>query len=228
MGEFEQLAGQLNQVPYFQNLPSEELIGIVSLGVLRNVKSGEILFHENDSCDGMYVLIRGQVNLVKTGPDGQESILNTINPVTMFNEVPVLDGGPNAVSAQAVSDSFLWRISSENFRKLLLKHPQVSLGMLSVLAKRNRLMLGHYVDLSFRTITARLAKYLLEVSQDGSEVIHRGHHPIREMAAHIVAAPEAVSRTLKIFKMNEVIICNRSAIKIKNIENLRQIARIDI
>jgi CRP-like cAMP-binding protein len=100
--------------------------------------------------------------------------------------------------------------------------------MLSVLAKRNRLMLGHYVDLSFRTIPARLAKYLLEISKDGSEIILRSHHPIREMAAHIVAAPEAVSRTLKIFKSNKVIECDRSAIRVIDIENVRQIARIDI
>ena len=226
MQQIEQLAEQLQQVPYFSNLTTGELIGIISSGSIRNAKAGEILFLENDSCAGMYVLIQGQVNLLKTGPDGQETILNTINPVTMFNEVPVLDGGPNAVSARVLVNSLLWNINCEPFRQMLKRHPQVSLGMLSVLAKRNRLMLGHYVDLSFRTIPARLAKHLLELSNNGTETIYRNQHPIREMAARIVAAPEVVSRTLRTLSDYEVIESTRSVIRIRNVTGLQQIAKI--
>ena len=228
MSEIEKLADQLHGVSYFEKLSTRELIDIVASGSVKHFSAGELLFMENESCAGMYVLIQGQVNLLKTGPDGQETILNIIDPVTMFNEVPVLDGGPNPVSVLAAKNSILWRINCDKFRQLLIKHPQISMGMLSVLAKRNRLMLGHYVDLSFRTIPARLAKLLLEVSNDSKEVILRNQHPSREMSARVVAAPEAVSRTLKIFKEARVIDCSRSIIKVIDVAGLQQIAKLEI
>lgn len=228
MGENERLVDQLKGVSYFEKLSTRELIDIVTSGSVKHFSAGELLFMENDTCAGMFVLIQGQVNLMKTGPDGQETILNIVDPVTMFNEVPVLDGGPNPVSALATKNSMLWRITCDKFRQLLTRHPQVSIGMLSVLAKRNRLMLGHYVDLSFRTIPARLAKLLLEVSGDGKEVIIRSQHSMREMSARVVAAPEAVSRTLKIFKEARIIECNRSMIKVIDVAGLQQMAKLEI
>ena len=228
MDEIEKLVDQLKSVSYFEKLPANDLTDIVTSGSVKHISEGQFLFLENETCAGMYVLIQGQVNLMKAGPDGQETILNTIDPVTMFNEVPVLDGGPNPVSALATKHSMLWRITCEKFRQLLLRHPQVSLGMLSILAKRNRLMLGHYVDLSFRTIPARVAKLLLEVSNDGKDVIVRSQHPIREMSARVVTAPEAVSRTLKIFKDDHLIDCDRSMIKVIDVTGLQQFARLEI
>ena len=56
-------------------------------------------------CAGMFVLLAGQVHLRKLGPQGQESILAVIEPVIMFNEVAVLDGGPNLTTAVAAQDS---------------------------------------------------------------------------------------------------------------------------
>ncbi len=227
MDEIGHLVEKLQKVTYFSHLSPGDLIEIVTSGTVQRAKAGEYLFLESESCAGMYVLVQGQVNLLKTGPDGQETILNTVTPITMFNEVPVLDGGPNPVSALITADSLLWRINCEKFRRLLLNHPPVCMGMLSVLAKRNRLMIGHYVDLSFRSIPARLAKYLLEVSSDGQEVIQRNQHPIRQIAARVVAAPEVVSRTLKSFKNNQVIQYSRQSIKVLDAAWLRSLAQID-
>ena len=66
------------------------------------------------------------------------------------------------------------------------------------------MMINHYGDLSFRSVPARVAKHLVELSLDGSEIIQRSQHPIKVIAARVVAAPEAVSRTLKVFKTGEV------------------------
>lgn len=228
MSEIEQFAERLHQVEYFKHLSAKELIDIVSSGSIKRSVVGEYLFHENDACAGMFVLVQGQINLLKNGPDGQETILNTINPVTMFNEVPVLDGGPNPASGFTTRDALLWRITCDKFRSLLARYPQVSIGLLSVLARRNRMMISHYGDLSFRSVTARVAKHLVELSLDGSEIIHRSQHPIKIIAARVVAAPEAVSRTLKVFKLQGLILCDRKFIQVVNLKKLQLMARIEL
>ncbi len=220
-------ADQLHNVKQFNKLPQETLIQIVSSGRIKQYDRGEFIFHEEDPCAGMFVLIEGQVDLCILGPEGQLSILATLTPVIMFNEVAVLDGGPNPVSAVATSKSIMWHISYTKFQELLLAVPQVGIGLLSILAKRNRLLISHYDDLSFRTVQARLAKYLIDLSQQGTQPIDRSKHPVKSIAARVVTAPEAISRTLKLLTLNNLITCTRKEICIKDLRRLQSLALMD-
>ncbi len=223
----ENLADRLRNVKQFNRLPRETLIYIISSGKIRHYKRGDFIFHEEEPCAGMFVLIEGQVDLCILGPEGQLSILATLTPVIMFNEVAVLDGGPNPVSAVATSNCLMWHISYTKFQELMLNVPSVGIGLLSILAKRNRLLISHYDDLSFRTVQARLAKFLITVSQQGTQPIDRSKHPVKSIAAHIVTAPEAISRTLKVLTLDNLITCTRQEICIKDIKRLQSLARMD-
>ena len=93
MDELNQLVDQLKRVEHFKHISPIDLMAIVTSGQVKIYESGTTLFFEGDPCAGMYVLLKGKVDLCKTGPEGQVTILNSIRPVIMFNEVPVLDGG---------------------------------------------------------------------------------------------------------------------------------------
>jgi CRP/FNR family transcriptional regulator, cyclic AMP receptor protein len=149
-----------------------------------------------------------------------------IDPVIMFNEVAVLDGKENPVSAIAAQKATLWYTSCNNFQILLTRIPEVSLGLLKVLARRNRLLLSHFEDLSTRSILERTAKLLLEISCNGNIVIQRGENPSRVMASRISTIPEAFSRALRYFKEQGYIDCTRTTISIKNPEKLAEISKI--
>ena len=101
MKEIQELAQRLGGVPHFRNIPIEEVVSIIRMGDLRNYAQSEIIFHEYDECAGMFVLIKGKIILNQLGPAGQEGVINTLEPVIIFNEVAALDGGPNPVSAVA-------------------------------------------------------------------------------------------------------------------------------
>ena len=108
---------------------------------------------------GMFVLLTGQVHLRKLGPQGQESILAVIEPVIMFNEVAVLDGGANLTTAVAAHDCTVWQIRCDSFQALLARYPMIGLGLLRVLARRNRFLVSQVEDLSFRTVQAARPNY---------------------------------------------------------------------
>ncbi len=95
MDELNRLAESLQSVHHFKHLNPVDLITIVSAGQIRHFQADEVIFHEDQPCAGMHVLIIGEVHLKKTGPHGQTGILAIIKPVIMFNEVTVLDGGTN-------------------------------------------------------------------------------------------------------------------------------------
>ncbi|HMA08775.1 MAG TPA: Crp/Fnr family transcriptional regulator, partial [Ramlibacter sp.] len=161
MDELHQLAAQMQRVLHFRNMSPLDLLHVASAGQIRRFRKGETILGEGDACDGMHVLLRGNVQLRKAGPQGQTGILAVIRPVIMFNEVALLDGGPNPCSAHASADSTTWQIGPQAFQGLLERYPQLGLSLLSVLARRNRQMIARYEDVSFRPVMARVSKLLL-------------------------------------------------------------------
>jgi len=165
---------------------------------------------------------------LKSGPEGQVSILNTLTPVIMFNEVAALDGGPNPVTCVSATDLTAWRVHHQRFHQLMRQFPQIGFSLLHILARRNRLLIAHYDDLSFRSVQARLSKLLIELSGQGTRLIERTKFPNRLIAARIVTTPEAISRTLKLLKVENIITCSRDKIRILDFERLLTLAQIDL
>ena len=122
------LIAQLQRVEHFKRLPEVDVRAIVTAGRVRRFAAGETLFAEGAPCAGMFVLLTGQVQLRKLGPQGQESILAVIEPVIMFNEVAVLDGGPNLTTAAAAQDCMVWQIGCDSFQVLLARYPMLGLA----------------------------------------------------------------------------------------------------
>jgi CRP-like cAMP-binding protein len=109
---------------------------------------------------------------------------------------------------------------------LLARYPTMALGLLEVMAKRNRFLVGQYEDLSFRSVLSRSAKLLLELSLDGRETINRYKYPNKDLAARIATVPEAFSRSLRIFRKEGVIQSSRAELVVLDPSRLARVARI--
>lgn len=218
----------LSRVAHFRPLPEPDLRAIIAAGTVRQFAAETVVFQEGEPCAGMFVLLKGEVHLYKHGPQGQEQIMVVVKPVIMFNEVPVLDGGPNVATAIAVQPCVTWQVTSEAFQELLRRYPQIGLGLLRVLAVRNRFLISQYEDLSFRSVVARIAKLLLDLSVGGHQPIDRRAHPNQELAARTATVPEAFSRSLNVFKRQGLITCTRTTITVQDPEALADLAHVDL
>ncbi len=221
------LITRLANVPHFKGLPLTAITDIVFAGQIRNFKAGSILFHEGEECAGLFVIFKGHLHLYKMGIQGQESLITSIKPVIMFNEVPVLDGGNNTVTAVAVHDCVTWCISCERFHQLMKKYPELGTGLLMTMAKRNRLLFSRYEDLFSRPVIARVAKVIIYLSDDGKISINRYQHDNQKFAALATTVPEAISRSIKTIKNEGAVEVSRGEIKILNIDQLYNIAMIE-
>lgn len=219
----------LSRVWHFRHLSSQDLRAIITAGNLRKFMADESIFHEADDSAGMFVLLSGRVNLCKLSPTGQEQIIATIEPVIMFNELAVIDGGSNPYTAVATKDCLTWNISHEAFTDLVRRYPdpEIGLGLLRVLAARTRLLINRCEDLSYLPVLSRAAKLLLDVSEGGDKVIDRGEHPIKDLAAHIASVPEVVSRSLSSLDEKGIIACSRTEIRVLQADRLAEVAQLD-
>ncbi len=102
------------------------------------------------------------------------------------------------------------------------------MGLLRILAARNRKLVSQFDDLSFRTVLSRTAKLLLELSTCEKKPIHRKKHPNYQMAAQIATVPEAFSRCLQTLKKQGVINISPQTIEIIDLKNLIKIAQVEL
>jgi CRP-like cAMP-binding protein len=213
----------LRSTPYFANLAGAGELSQVGKYVFeKNTEKGELILAEGDAPAAMYFVVSGAVKMFKTSPDGKEQILSIVRSGDSFNDVPTFDGSPNTASAQAMVPSLLYSIGRSDLETIIRQHPQVAMNVSRVMAKQVR-QLGTLVeDLSFKNVTSRVAKILLEHASDGSG--ERLRLTQQDMAAMAGTAREVVGRALKALEGEGVIKIDRHRIVVKDKDALKQVA----
>ena len=131
MTAFEELRG----MPLFAGLSDGELQEVVAEGDEVRVGRGEVYAREGEPVEHLYVVLEGELRISKL-VDGREVVLNTYTPGIFFAEVPLLSGTPFLASGRALSDSRLFRIPNELFRRMLSRYPAFSEAILETMAGR--------------------------------------------------------------------------------------------
>src|ERR1051325_11253936 len=80
-------AQSLAQVPLFKRLEPHELESLAEDVEQVNYKAGEIVFHEYDTGDALYVIEEGSVRIWVTDEDVQQVTLTELNPGQFFGEI---------------------------------------------------------------------------------------------------------------------------------------------
>ena len=131
-------AQSLARVPLFQRLEPHELEHLAEEVEQVNYKAGEIIFHEYDTGDALYVVEEGAVRIWVTDEDVKDVTLAELKPGHLFGEMAVLDRGQRSSSATATVDTHLHRLSSDNFEKFLIQHPDCAIDVICEIAARLR------------------------------------------------------------------------------------------
>jgi CRP/FNR family transcriptional regulator len=214
----------LKSIPYFAGLDESVLAAIGRHVFEKRVERGETLIFEGEPAEVLYFVAAGVVKVFKTSADGKEQIFHIIRPGESFNDVPILTGGVNLVSAEAMGAVVLNGIKKKDLEAIIREYPQVSLNVIQVLSRRVEELVELVENLSFRHVTGRVAKILLEYAGDGT-----GDKPRltqQQMAAMIGTAREMVGRSLKNLEGEGAIRMERNRIIITNQKALREKAGI--
>lgn len=84
-----------------QKLSPLEINFLTSLSRERKLKSGQVLFHEGDPGDAMYVVLGGRVLISKFIPGAGEEALAFLERGDYFGEMALIDGAPRSAQARA-------------------------------------------------------------------------------------------------------------------------------
>jgi CRP/FNR family transcriptional regulator len=208
--------------PYFATVPPVQLTALAQQAVRRPFAAGELLFLAGEPSAGLWLLERGRVKAYKTTAGGREHVLHLLGPGDTFNDTPALDGGPNAASAAAITPGVAWVLGAETLALALAENHALALGVIRGLNQRIRQLVLQIEDLALRSVTARLARFLLEQKENPSLA---GPAVTRVLiATHLGTTPETVSRALRTLEESGAIAFDRHRILIREPALLREIA----
>jgi CRP-like cAMP-binding protein len=115
---FRKMLDRLSVLDLMVNLPPEEIRRVVSDIENRHFVAGEVICHEEDPCDALFLIESGSVRIYE--PDGQQDILTQGEA---FGEMALLTAMPPISRAVAEEDTVLWEIHKDDFNEVVAVSP---------------------------------------------------------------------------------------------------------
>ena len=220
----------LKKAPLFAGLEDEAASALsAAMGTLK-LNRGQVLFHEGDAEDRLYVVVSGKIKLGRSGSAGRENLLAVLGPGQMFGELSVFDPGPRSTTATAVTACELRTLEHEELTGWLTGRPEVVLGLLGQLAARLRRANDVVADLVFSDVPGRVAKALLDLAKRFGDTrddgVH-GHHDLtqEELAQLVGASRETVNKALADFATRGWIRLEPRSVTLIDVERVERRAR---
>ena len=131
-------ADSLSNVPLFRRLTSDELEQLAAEVDQVKYPADATVFSEHDKGDALYVVETGSIRIWVLDEDVKPVTLAELQPGEFFGELAVLDRGERSTNATAIVDTTLHRLSSDDFQKFLMEHPDCAIDVICEIGARMR------------------------------------------------------------------------------------------
>ena len=213
---------QLAAHPLFRDLDGSIASRLASLGAVRPVRKGSVLYRKGEIGSSLYTLLSGAVRLSAPSKTHKDAILTLIFPGELFGELAALDGGRRISDAVAIENSEVAVIESRDLLPLVQAHPDLAIRLIQVLCSHLRRVSEQVEDILFLDLPHRLAKILLYLHNHApiagsGEAVNVTQFQISQMVG---ATRQATNRHLRNFQKLKIIGIERATITIRRPEAL--------
>jgi aspartate ammonia-lyase len=119
----------------FKDLSEENLLTVNEKLEEENLDTGSILFSENNSRNYMFLIIKGEIELFKTTPFGEEKRISIFNESDFLGEGALMDDSPHSTTARATKETTVLKLSRNRFNELMKDYPTIGLSILSKIGR---------------------------------------------------------------------------------------------
>jgi signal transduction histidine kinase len=143
--------------------------------IYQDLSAGDYLFHEGDPADGVYLVLEGEVDALKTAGDHGQ-ILTSFQPGDYLGEISVLDGQGRSTAARARGDVSIAKIPGEVLLEVLDTEPvaltlRLFQNVLGHLRKTNDLYVQEVVHKEKLSLVGEMADSLMHDLRTPVQVI---------------------------------------------------------
>jgi len=219
----------LKKSPLFSGLTELEIGKIRAIGIKKHYQKGQLIFSEGQKATGFFINLSGQVKIYKLSADGREQILHIIFPTEAFAEAALFAGSTYPAFAESLTQTRVLYFPKESFFGLTRENPQLSLNMIGGLSFWLRRFVDLVEELSLKDVSARVSKYLLDLSIRSGRKQEEGivlelEVSKTQLASRLGTISETLSRAFRKLQDRKIIRVEGKKITVLNREVLEEIS----
>jgi CRP/FNR family cyclic AMP-dependent transcriptional regulator len=142
---------ELRNIGLFGALSDDVLEYLSTLLTVETPPAGATLFREGEDANAMFVVINGEVEVLKKSKRSVEARVAVLGPGDWFGEMSIVDIQPRSATVRALAPSRLLRVSSADldalYRHDLRSYAIIILNLARELSRRLRVADGILADL---------------------------------------------------------------------------------
>ena len=151
----------LASLPLFDVLDASVLNRIAAGVTPIDVPKGGVIVRRGEPCQGMHVVVYGQVKLSLYAPRGDEKVVDLLARGQTFGESAMFVGQPYRITAAALVDTKLLHLSKETVFAEVRREPLFAGSVIERLSRRLNALLEDVEGYTLRSGTQRVVNYLL-------------------------------------------------------------------
>ncbi len=217
-------------VPLFAGLARDAIEDVAATLVTRRFRRGEVIFHQGDPGNALFIVEAGVVKISLPSESGEEAILATLQAREFFGELALLDGAPRSATATAMEPTRLLVLPRERFRELL-EEASIRDALLAGVARELRRLTIHVEELHFLDIAGRLAARLAHLADEAGTRLSDGSLRLdlpltqSDLAAMVGCTRQSVNKLLGQFADDGLIRLDRDAVVVTDRDRLERFSR---
>jgi CRP-like cAMP-binding protein len=208
----------------FKGLKPEKLDLLFEKTEIRAYPKGSLIFMpEEFSCENLYLLNQGQVEMYRLTINGKRLVTRHILPGGIFGVRGLFDRRMQKNFAEAIEDSNIGIITREQVLEHLKLQPNLMLQILENVCSRLYLLEDRLVEAVYNPVSVRLAYYLLTNADAASGVLIDVTH--EEIGSRIGAVRQTVAENLSLLRKQGLIQTQSRMIRIIDRHRLEEVIR---
>lgn len=200
----------LKKIELFASLTNDELQQVREKIVIKRFRKNEIILHEENTNEYMYIILEGEAKVVQVTGEGKGIIVTMHRTGDFFGELSLIDGKTAPATVKATYDSVTAIISKKDFYTLIHSQKKVLENLLQSLSSRLRESWKRIQLLNFNDAAQRIKMLFIMLAETYGKETPRGmllsvkliHQDIADMTG---LTRETVTRVLdKLQKAGEI------------------------
>ena len=224
----EKLIPLLKKCSLVQGMSDEEVRELLASAQvsLRDYPKGEIIFHEDDTPRSLYILLAGEVHILKDTFSGRRIFLSEINePGDMFGEVYEVLKQPYDMYVETVTPVRLLEISSKLFTwdaggELSRSALKIQRNLMRIFARKAYFMHNKIKVLASGSLREKIVRFLFLELQGKRELELNGSREF--MAAYLAVTRPSLSRELSAMQKDGILQVEGKTIKVLDMERFEE------
>ena len=147
-------------------LPSDSWNILTKLGKLETYKKNTILYNCNESCNYVYLVKSGRVEVYINNSQGYKKIIGICTKGSLFGELQLFDNKPNFCTSRVCSDAQIYKVPKAEFMNAIFTNKELLMVILESISSKIRILYTAIEFLSFRSSNARVALILISMCKD--------------------------------------------------------------